>query len=136
MEKNIGTGMKYPLQDISEKDRLMRLNENLSRGNHLIHANEMKQALQIFFDTELASVFLLPIPLNKVSELPDTEVCPVHVVKQDTIDENNKVKLKLFPCHNLSFSPRGLPNLLINQRHIEADTSDTQLGFDFEQLLN
>jgi len=85
---------------------------------------------------KLSRGFVLPIPINKVNELPSTEVCPIHMVIQNTIDEKGQINMKYCPCHNLSYSAKHLTNLSINERYLEEEMHTIQYAFALWQILH
>ena len=136
LHKMITNGIEYPLNPINEQERLDRLNFNIKRGNHPTHSPEAELKLNEFVFEELGKGFLLPIPKEKVKEIPNAEVCPMHIVRQTTIDEDGKEKIKYRPCHDLSYSPRHLPDNSINKRYIEEELHNIQYAFTLWRILH
>jgi hypothetical protein len=74
-----------------------------------------------FIEKETIYRYLLPIPKDKVTQILNAEVCPIHIVTQQTINNSGNETIKYHPCHDLSFSPQDLENLSVNTRHKEED---------------
>ena len=129
-------GIKYPLEPITEEDRLLHLNLNLERGNYPIRDEESIGKIEEFVQTELSHGFLLPILKSKVTELEGAEAYLVHIVKQLTINEAGDEALKYRPCHNLSYSLKGIDNLSINKRYKTDKLEVIQYSFTFQRLLH
>ena len=122
---------------MSESDRLERLEFNLKRGNHPTHRKISEEKLNEFIDDELSKGFIIPIPIEKVSSIPHAEACLIHVVKQNTIDEDgNEKKIKHRPIHDLSCSPKHLTNLPINSRHLEEEMAAIQYAFALWRIFH
>ena len=55
-------GISYLLKPISKEERLLRLDFNITRGNHPTYSNKAKTKLYEFVNEELRKEFLVPIP--------------------------------------------------------------------------
>ena len=80
-------GVVYPVNEISDEERLIHLNYNLKRSNDPIRDDNSKGKIEEFIQNELEHGLLLPIPKSKVAEIPGAESFPIHIVKQVTINE-------------------------------------------------
>ena len=126
-------GISYPLRPINEAPRLSRLKAMIKRGNHPIRANQGRQELHNFIMKELAHGWILPVPIDIMHMIPEAEVCPIHLVTQDTIDDEGNAIVKYRPCHDLTFSPRDMnENLSVNHRHEKDVLPSIQYGRTFE----
>jgi len=128
--------VSYPLDEISEPDRLVQLQLNLERGNHPICDKESEGKIEDFILNELNHGLLIPIPKDKVISIPEAEACPIHIVKQATIDEEGNEIIKYRPCHDLSFSLHGLSNQSINKRHKKNEMHSMQCAFTFQCIIH
>jgi len=88
-----------------------------------------------FISEELSKGFLLPIPIDKVEELPDAEACPIYIVKQATINENGNESIKHRPCHNLSYNLREMGKSSINDCIIYEEMNSIQYAFVLWRIL-
>ena len=74
-------GVSYPVNNILEEDRLLRLHYNLDCSNYLIRDSALEGKIEEFVLNELSYGYLLLISKHKVHLIQGTEVCPVHIVK-------------------------------------------------------
>ena len=82
-----------------------------------------------FLKNEMGFEYLISIPKSKVLSIPGAEVYSIYIVRQQTIDKEGWESIKYWPCHDLSFLPKGLPNMLVNTRHIKDEMFTIQYTF-------
>ena len=79
-------GANYPISDTSKEDRLIRLQHNLERGNHLVQEENLVRKIDKFIQNELNYSLLLPILKVKIPKILGAEAYPIYIMKQITID--------------------------------------------------
>ena len=137
IESVITRGISYPLKPIDEEARLSRLKVNVNRGNHPIHNKDGHKEIDNFINKEIANGWLLPIPTREIFNIPNAEVCPMHLVTQDTINDKGETVTKFRPCHDLTFSSRNFKeNMSVNNRHMTEQLPSIQYGRTFERVIH
>jgi hypothetical protein len=125
----LSTGIIYPLLPISEMDRLECLDFNLQHRNYPTFNQLSKDKLTNFIDNKLSRGFIIPILIEKVPSIPNTEAYPIYIVVQNTIDEEGNKKTKYCSYYDLSYSPKHMKNLSINAYHLEEEIYAIQYAF-------
>ena len=80
--------------------------------------------------------YFIPIPEDKLYLLPGAVVCPIHIVRQRTINEDGLEGTKHRPCHDLTFCRPYHKEVLANARHINRELPQLPYGFAFLRLMN
>ena len=125
------------MKPIDKEARLSRIKVTINRGNHPIHNKEGHKEINNFINKELANGWLLPIPTSKIITIPNAEVCPIHLVTQDTINDKGETVTKFRPCHDLTFSPSDFEeNMSVNNRHVPEQLPSIQYGRTFERVTH
>ena len=109
--------VSYLLYFIRKEERIPCLLANLQRGNYPTYDEILEIKTEELIDNELSRGFLLLVSKEKVIEILNVEVYPIHMIIQNTIDRYRNEKVKYLLYHNLSFSPVPFRNILIN-KHI------------------
>ena len=128
--------MKYSLRPINKEDRIKQLLFNLDHRNHPVFDEISYWKIKEFTEDKVLRDFLLPIPKAKVPLIPNAEACPIHIIQQQTINDMGEESTKFRPCHNLSYLPKGMPKLSINNRHILEEMHLIQYSFALFQILH
>eukprot|EP00978_Attheya_sp_CCMP212_P016940 scaffold44783_cov43-Attheya_sp.AAC.3 len=90
MKSILDDGAAFPLEPIDEELRKLDLAEALTMGNHK-GATKEPQILENLMKEDVFRGYSLPIPLNKVTEIPGAIMAPQNVARQNTIDETGKI---------------------------------------------
>ena len=97
--------------------RTSNLTAAITRGNHK-SASDHPTVLQKLFTNDVSRGFILPISAPSLLKLRGTEISPLGIVRQSTIDENGSIVTKFRGTHDQSFPPAEGPSM--NER-IDAD---------------
>ena len=116
---------------ILEDSRLSRLQHNIEMGNHPFTNKETESKIKEFILKETSKGYLLPIPKQKVMDIPGVEACLIYIVQQGTIDKNGNKVIKYRPCYDLSYNPRHKDRFSINNRYIVKEIHTIQYVFTF-----
>ena len=96
-------GAEFPLQPISEDDRVSDLNMALIRGNHK-SAKLAIERVQELLHKEVLRGWQLPLPPENLILLPGAIVAPLGLVSQATINERGEIIPKDRITHDQSFN--------------------------------
>ena len=124
-----------PLRPISDPDRLAFLDLALEYGNHK-SAKKHAPTLLGMLDKEVKRGWQLPLPVDRLHEIPGVVVSPLSMVEQWTIDEagNSTPKLRLAHDQSFDFQQEEIPS--VNQRVIDDELSVTRYGFALSRFLH
>ena len=116
MREIITEGIDYPLEDLSEDERIRDLDHLIERGNHrsAMKPIENFETLKRNYEAEVQKGWMLPIPVTCLRKVKGAAVIPVGVHTQFTIDEKGERKTKRRTTHDASFQPPS--NKSINTR--------------------
>ena len=126
MQTILKSGAIFPLDPIDESSRKLDLDEALKMGNHK-GAIKQPQILENLMADDVHRGFSLPIPLERVSEIPDAIMAPQNVARQNTIDETGQIIEKDRLTHDQSWVyTSGTPSM--NDRVREIELTPVQFG--------
>ena len=80
------TGSEWPLNTITDVDRVADLDEALQFGNHKEATNNPSLLKSLVLD-DVIQGFALPLPLNKAHRIQGILLAPLNITTQDTINE-------------------------------------------------
>ena len=121
------------LYPISTEDRLSDLTEALSYGNHKSATIDPPILLNILAK-EVAKGWQLPLPIDRLTEIPDIVTGPFGLAFQDSIDEFNRIVPKHRVTHDQSFAFESEQS--VNQRVVKTDRSNCVYGFAFRRFIH
>ena len=127
-------GAHFHLEHISEEKRLRNLRLIVGRGNH--GEKNDSGAIQYFkeiIEKELHLRHIIILSLEAATSIPNLEVCPLGIVKQQTVDELGERKEKIRIVHDLSFSIDE--DNSINSRMKLEDYLEVQYGRTLMRIL-
>ena len=128
-------GVSYPMEPITESDRLKDIDHMLSRGNHKsASVTENKHALEKSFNKEVKYQWCIPLLPSCIKSIPGASITPLGVAVQHTIDANNNRILKRRPTHDCSFP--GISGNSCNIRVIKAELDDCTYGHALLRFLH
>ena len=113
MEDILKNGSKWPLEEISNENRLSDLQEALIFGNQ--KGKDVKYG------------YSLPIPLDSVTKMKGLEMAPMNIMAQNTIDEFGRVVPKDRLTHDHSW--KWGSGTSINSRVRKEFLQQTRYGF-------
>jgi hypothetical protein len=126
MKSILDDGAAFPLEPINEDLRKLDLTEALAMGNHK-GATKEPQILENLMKEDVFRGYSLPIPLNKVVEIPGAIMAPQNVARQNTIDETGKIVGKDRLTHDQSWTYSSqAPSM--NDRVREDELTPVQFG--------
>ena len=131
----IQNGVSYPLEDISEYDRIRDIEYMLRRGNHKsAEIKENKGALEKSFTKEVKYQWCIPLLPSCIKLIPGASITPLGVAVQHTIDANNNRILKRRPTHDCSFP--GISGNSCNLRVIKEELDECTYGHALLRFLH
>jgi hypothetical protein len=99
----ITKGSKWPLEPISQCDRLQKNNKFISRGNHK-SANTYLNILKGTLEQEVSQGWMIPVPLHYINKIPESELASVGMDdKQFKILQDGSKLTKYRLTHDQSF---------------------------------
>ena len=135
VKNSLSHGANLELESIPETDRLTLLETAMSYGNHKsasLHATTLLPQLL----KEVEKGWHLPLPIDKLREIPGMIMGPMGAVLQTSIDELGRALDKLRMTHDQSFDYdiEGIKSL--NQRVIPKSLSGCAYGFAVKCLVH
>ena len=128
-------GVSYPLEPITEYDRIRDIEYMLRRGNHKSAAiKENRQALEKSFNKEVKYQWCIPLLPSCITSIPGASITPLGVAVQHTIDANNNRILKRRPTHDCSFP--GISGNSCNLRVIKDQLDECTYGHALLRFLH
>jgi len=134
MEDILKNGSKWPLEEISEEDRVSDLQEALIFGNHK-GALSNPDLLKKLISKDVKYGYSLPIPLESVMQIKRLEMAPMNIMTQNTINEFGRVIPKDRLTHGESWKWGG-SGTSINSRVRKELLQETRYGFCIWQIVN
>ena len=131
----ITSGAEFKVEKISEEKRLMFLRKSLMKGNHIKENNkEEARVLEEFARKEFKLGHVIILPKETVTIVPELEICPLGIVRQNTVDtlENREEKVRI--VHDLSFNVEE--GGLVNDRMNLEDYLEVQYGHVLQRILH
>jgi hypothetical protein len=101
-------GAKFPLNELSEEDRAIDLEFQLSRGNHK-SLSKFEKFIDPAITEDIERGFALPLPLKYLEKIPKASIAPLGCHKQTMINTSGEIIPKYRLTHDQSFpGPSGL----------------------------
>ena len=128
-------GAEMELKPIPEQDRLTHLDKAIAYGNHksaTTHSDFLVPILQ----KEVAKGWHLPLPIDRLHEIPGLVVGPMGAVAQQSIDENGNPLPKIRMTHDQSFTYELETIESVNQRVIPSSLPKCVYGFTLRRLAH
>ena len=110
----LNNGSLWPLSKISEEHRLAAVNEAFKFGNHK-GATQNQDLLKSLIEEDVTHGFILPLPLEKIKQIPGILLAPLNIVRQNTINKDGDIFKKDRLTHDQSFAFHG-SNTSVNSR--------------------
>jgi hypothetical protein len=101
-EKLLNEGSDWPLEDISEEDRVQDVLEAMSFGNHKGASSE-PDLLSSLVRNDVIHGFALPLPLEKMHTIPGILFAPLNIQEQNTIDSTGRIVPSKRLTHDQSY---------------------------------
>lgn len=131
----ITEGIKYPIDPISDEDRLNDIEFHLDRGNHQsASSDEGLSVLNKAYDREVKLGWQIPILPSAIKLIKNASITPLGIAQQWSFNSNNERVLKKRITHDCSFPGASgkSPNLRIPFDLLE----DCLYGFALLRLLH
>ena len=134
MKKILQEGADFPVDAISEADRIKDLVGRLQRGNHKSaqkHGEFLSEALR----KEILKGWLLPLPASEALTIPELEMAPLGVAVHNGISADGSYIEKERVTHDLSF-PGCATGESINSRIREGELEPCLFGHMMQRLIH
>jgi hypothetical protein len=83
-------GSTWPLSPLDKSDWLLDIDNALAAGNHK-GAEEQQELLLKLLKDNVDRGFALPLPLDKIKNVPGVILVPLNIQLQKTINERGKI---------------------------------------------
>jgi hypothetical protein len=113
MERLLIEGSKWPLMELSKRDRIEDLNEALQFGNHK-GALQKPELLKKLISDDIKFGYGLIVPRGKIARLPNACLAPMNIMNQFTLDASSEIVDKERLTHDQSFKWQS--SLSVNKR--------------------
>jgi hypothetical protein len=90
MKQVLKNGSKWPLQPLDEDDRIKDVEEALVFGNHKGAVKKQDLLVKLVTDNVIQG-FALPLPLDKITQIPGVLLTPLNIQAQNTINERGEI---------------------------------------------
>ena len=134
LRERILHGSKWLLEELDEKERKQDLEVAVQRGNHksaVIHKQFLTKALE----KEVKKGWILVLPLEKASFIPNLILSPMGVVEQLGINKNGDFVPKKRITHDLSF-PGQRSKTSINSRVVQGVLEPCLFGYTMLRIIH
>jgi hypothetical protein len=125
MEQLLTNGSKWPLEEISESNKVANLMEALQFGNHKEVAPKPELLVKLISD-DIHYSYELVIPCDKISRLPNACLAPMNIMKQFTFDVGGEIDDKEHLTHDQSLKWQS--GTSINSRVIREELQCCMYG--------
>ena len=90
MKQVLTHGSKWPLQPLDVEDRIKDVEEARIFGNHKGAVKQQDLLVKLVTDNVIRGV-ALPLPLNKITQIPRVLLTPLNIQVQNTINECGEI---------------------------------------------
>jgi hypothetical protein len=90
MKQVLTNESKWPLQSLDEDDRKKDVEEALVFGNHK-GAVKQQDLLVKLVTNDVIRGFALPLPLDKITQIPGVLLAPLNIQAQNAINERGEI---------------------------------------------
>ena len=133
MERLLSKGSRWPLKEISKKDRVADLQEALKFGNHE-GATSKPELLRELITVDVTHGYGLVIPLDKIERIPGACLAPMNIMHQFTLDASGDIVDKEQLTHDQSFKWQS--GTSVNKRVIKEELQQCMYGRCLMRLLS
>jgi hypothetical protein len=102
MERLLIEGLKWPLTELSKRDRIEDLNKGLQFGKHK-GASQKPELLKKLISDDIKFGYGLVVPRGKIARLPNACLAPMNIMNQFTLDASGEIVDKERLTHDQSF---------------------------------
>ena len=108
LSKILQDGAEFPLQPLSDEDRMTDLSFHMNRGNHK-SLSKYASFIEPVILEDVDRGFALPLPIDILQNLPKPSVAPLGCHKQSILNDSGEIIPKYRLTHDQSFpGPSGL----------------------------
>ena len=125
LSDQLNNGAFFPLNELSEEERIQDLNEALEFGNHK-GADDNPELFEKMMKADVDAGYSLIIPRDKVTLLKGALMSPMNIADQSGIDEHGNIINKKRLTHNQSMEYSS--GTSINNRVKTEDLQDVMYG--------
>ena len=131
--ESLHIGASYPLEPIAEEDRLSDLVAAIEYGNH--KSARVQGAMLIgILEKEVSKGWQLPLPIDRLTEIPRCVVGPLGVAHQETIDALGQRVPKDRVTHDQSFAFES--GRSVNNRVRTDELTPCRYGFALRRFIH
>jgi hypothetical protein len=135
MKRSLLLGATMVLEPITDADRHTQLAAALAHGNHP-SATRQAATIHAMLEAEVTKGWQLPLPIDRLFDIPGVVVAPLGLVDQHSIDGDGRAIDKNRLTHDQSFDFKLEPIRSVNQRVVKAALSACKYGFTLPRLLH
>ena len=135
MKDILDNGSSFPLEDISEQDRLGDIKGAILKGNHKSASDDREPILTRKMEAEVKRGWTIPLMRSHISKLPKAMLAPLGLTNQATINDKGEIVYKDRVTHDLSHIGER-SGTSINSRIIDADLPTLQYGHMHSRQIN
>jgi hypothetical protein len=132
MEHLLIKGSKWPLTELSKRDRIEDLNEALQFGNHK-GVLQKPELLKKLISDDIKFGYGLFVPRGKIARLSNACLAPMNIMNQFTLNASGEIVDKEGLTHNQSFKWQS--GLSVNKRVIRENLQQCMYGRCLMRLL-
>lgn len=126
-------GAHFPLRPPPDGTGATELSHAIRYGNHK-SATANRNVLEASLLDEIKRGWQLPLPVDRLGDIPGIAVAPIGCVQQTTLNEVGARVPKFRMTHDQSFSHQ--PGCSVNDRVIDDDLFDCQYGHTISKILH
>ena len=134
LQSIIDKGSRWPLEPITEKERVKDVEGAIRRGNHKSAQNHRK-FLTAALEKEVKKGWELLVPIERAREIPQLAVFPLGVAEQLGVSNSGKFVPKLRVTHDLSFIGDESESS-VNSRVIEEGLEPCMFGHALLRVIH
>jgi hypothetical protein len=132
MESLLIKGSKWPLTELSKRDRIEDLNKALQFENHK-GASQKLELLKKLISDDIKFGYGLVVPRGKIRRLPNACLVPMNITNQFTLNASGEIVGKDRLTHDQSFKWQS--RLSVNKRVIRENLQRCMYGRCLMRLL-
>jgi hypothetical protein len=133
MERLLIKGSQWPLEEISEENKVADLQEALQFGNHK-GAISKPELLKEPITADVQHGYRLVIPLDKIKGIPGACLAPMNIMHQFILDASEDIVNKERLTHNQSFKWQS--GTSVNKQVIKEELQRCMYGWCLMRLLS
>mmetsp|Transcript_13224 Transcript_13224/g.28024 ORF Transcript_13224/g.28024 Transcript_13224/m.28024 type:complete len:842 (+) Transcript_13224:3970-6495(+) len=133
MERLLRKGSDWPMDELDTKSRHRDLHDAITFGNHK-GATKKQDLLRKLCEKDVVHGYALPLPLAKMTKIPNALMAPMNIMSQNTIDEHGRIVEKDRLTHDQSY--KFSSDTSVNSRIDKALLFPCMFGSCIKRLAN